>query len=221
MIFDLIRSITYVILGLFVFFFMLGNISLMKLKPEKHIKTPHKIGQTSTHEPQENKDITNEIDTHNQQIIQKSNNECQSAKDQIMNIVLLKRQQEQGKTFLQGLTKQLAPFLDTEPKAPTLENFENYAPVDTPTNITPKQKELIQMRKGDNFDPKAANEHDSHYPSNFYSERRAPWSEKMGKDDLSCFFDTHAFDKSFDNLQKNAVICPDQWEKDTKTPKIN
>jgi len=188
----------------------------MKLKTEKNIETPHKLGQILPCQSLDNTDIVNQIDTHNQHIIRNNNKECQSAKNQIMKNVLLKQQQEKNKSFLQGLTKQLAPFLETEIKAPILENFEDYAPVDTPTNITPKKKELIHMRKENNFDPKAMNEQDRRYPSNFYSERRAPWSEKMGKDDLSYFFDTHEFDKTFDNPHKNAIMSPDQWEKNTQ-----
>jgi hypothetical protein len=220
MIFDLIKSIMCIVLGLLAVFFVLGNVSLMNLKTNKLNKTPHGIGSLPAEKQSDDKNLVKELDAHNQNLLQLNGKECQSAKNQIMQNVLVKRQKEQqldqNKSFLQGLTKQLAPFLDTEPKAPVLENFEDYAPVDIPTNITPKKQQLMQIKKGDNFEPKAANEQDTHYPSKFESEQRASWSGKKGKDDLSYFFDTHAFDKSFDTAQKTPVMCPTQWEKNTK-----
>lgn len=217
MIYDLLKSIALVVLVLLVLFFILGNISLMNFKTDQKIKTRHDITRVSPelNEIQENKVVSDELEAHNQHVLQLNDQHCHSAKDQIMRNALLKQQQAEQSDM--GILKQLAPFLDTAQKAPILENFEDYAPVDTPTNLTPKHIQLMEIRKGDNFDPKAANELDLHRPSKFESERRAPWADKMGKDDLSYFFNTHTFDQTFDGLQKQPVVCPAQWEKDAMT----
>jgi hypothetical protein len=76
-------------------------------------------------------------------------------------------------------------------------------PMDRGTTHLAKQKEAPLH---------ASNEYETLHQSKFDSERRSPWSEKMGKDDLSYFFDTHQFDQSFDQVQRQPVQCPSEWE---------
>jgi hypothetical protein len=98
--------------------------------------------------------------------------------------------------------------------APTLENFEDYAPVDVPTPAqTPTRSISLQLRNCNDGQPKSANEYQTLHQSQFSSELRVPSMEKKGKDDLSYFYDTPA---SFDTLPKQAVQCPSEWEETTK-----
>lgn len=219
MLLSVIKTIIYILLGLMVFFFVLGNISLMNLKNDKKIKTNHSVGQVSK-KPGEQEQAVDELNKYGQQLTAVNDHECRSAKDQIMKNVLFKRKKEQEmqSSLLPNIFKQLAPVTETQHAAPVLENFEDYAPVDTPTNL-PINRGNLQLNKCINNVPKAVNEHDTHHTSKFVSEQRAPWSEKTGKDDLSYFFDTHTFDKSFDEIQKKSIVCPVEWEKKTKGQK--
>lgn len=221
MLLSLIKTLIYIFLGLMVFFFFLGNISLMNLKNEKKIKTNHSVGQLSKNLGKQEQ-VVDELNKYGQQLTAINDQECHSAKDQIMKTVLFKRQKEQNiqSSLLPSIFKQLAPVTETQHAAPVLENFEDYAPVDIPTNM-PINRGNLQLNKCINNIPKAMNEHDTHHPSRFVSKQRVPWSEKTGRDDLSYFFDTHTFDKSFDELQKKSIICPVEWEQKVKSHKLD
>lgn len=138
---------------------------------------------------------------------------CQSAKQQIMKTVKFKRQKDQG--FLSGMLAKLAPIdNDTQP-APVLENFADYAPVDTPVNI-PVDQGTVHLSRQPRTQLRAANECTTMAQFSFDSERRSPWFEKQGKDDLNNFFDTSQSNQLFDQFQRRPVQCPSDWEKQAK-----
>ena len=215
MLYSMVMTLIYLILALLVFFFILGNISLMQLEKDNKIKTQHKVGQLSDKKPVDTHEVIDELKKYGQQLVSKSAPECKSAKQQIMRKFLFKKKQDEHKAnnLIPGLAKEMASVDDDRPTAPILENFEDYAPIDTPVN-PPKDKGQIHVKQsGKGNEPKAMNELETQHLSKFESEYRAPWNSKRGKDDLSYFFDTHKFDKSYDQSSKRLVICPSEWEK--------
>ena len=108
------------------------------------------------------------------------------------------------------------------PKAPELENFEDYAPVIDRVPV-PLNKNLIQLASQDNRsqpqNPTAPNEYDNLSTSRFESEYRTIWSERKGKDDLNDFFEVLNPQATFnDTLSRKPVVDPHEWEQQTKKP---
>lgn len=206
-------TLLLLVIGLIVFFFLLGNVSLMNQRKSSTIRTPHIVSPSE--ETLIDADIDQVARDLNQDIDQ-NGSECQSAKKQIMKIVQFKRQKDHH--LLDGLLPHLAPVDDTQPQAPVLENFEDYAPIDTPNNV-PKDRgtvHLVPPGVAPLRPPEASNSFETLHQSEFDSERRSPWFEKQGKDDISRFFETHEFDRSFDQAQKQPIQCPSDWEQQTK-----
>lgn len=214
---SILLTFIYLTLVLITFFFILGNVSLMRLKKDVNIKTEYAIGQLPDEERQNDQGVIDELEKHEHLVNKETERECLSAKHQIMKNYMMKQNKDKRQTdsLIPGLSKELAPVSDEQPLAPLLENFEDYAPIDTPVNI-PKDKGTIHLNKKNTDIPNAVNEHDTQHLSKFDSEYRVPWNGKRGVDDLSYFFDTHKFDVSFDQSKKNPVMCPSDWEKKTK-----
>jgi hypothetical protein len=192
------------------FFFILGNISMMKSDPNQ-ITTKHPIGSLNPELPHQS--VVDDLNKYGQKLVASADHDCKSAKDQIMKMVSFKRQKEQDQGL--GLSSfKLSLVEEDQQPAPTLENFEDYAPVDVPTPAqTPTRSISLQLRNCNDGQPKSANEYQTLHQSQFSSELRVPSMEKKGKDDLSYFYDTPA---SFDTLPKQAVQCPSEWEETTK-----
>lgn len=213
---SLIRTILIVVLIIIVFFFIIGNVSLLQSK-KPNIDTPYNLETVGKSDKNEDSTVVNELNKYGQHLSNTTEEQCLSAKDQIMKTVRFKRQMEKTKDigqFFNEFTQHLSPVPNemNEQKAPILENFEDYAPVDTPTDI-PIDKNTINLRQCQDKPPGPVNDQNLQYPSDFYSTRTAPWFDKQGKDDLNYFFDTHTFDKSFDDVIKKGVMCPTEWEK--------
>jgi hypothetical protein len=212
MIFDILKSLALIILVLFVFFFILGNISLMNHKTDVNIKTPYDVKDFD--KTPDALSSVEYMERYNKKLAEINDKECKSAKDQIIKMSLHKTNTTD--MALQGISKQLSPLEDTQQPAPELENFEDYAPVDVPSGAERNNKGTLQFKDKADIEPLPANEQGSQHISKFASQMSVPWNEKKGKDELSTFFNTHAFDKSFDNGAKLPVACPTSWENDTK-----
>lgn len=171
-------------------------------------------------------DIEKDLEKYAEQLSGTTDEEIKTVKQQILKNISFKREKEQEKGA-QSIMHQLIPFIsdgktdnlsqidDKTPVAPVLEDFEDYAPVDTPVTTNSKQpsptdKGYIHVKQ-DLSVPKALNELETTYQSKFSSEYRVPWSGKKGKDELSNFFDTYNFDAKFDQIQKHRVACPTEW----------
>jgi len=211
-----------------------GNNNVIKTE-QKISPLFTKVNNTEIKQPTDREDRTDRKDrkdlqtetiedlkNYGQQITDKNDIDCQSAKTQIMKNITFKINKEQ-ESGLQQITPNdqktsigTAPVNDQVPLAPELENFEDYAPVDTPVGVkSPTDRGYIKV-KPDHSKPVAANELGTVHQNKFTSEYRVPWSGKKGKDDLSYFFDTHHFDTKFDQAQRRPVACPNDW--DTKHP---
>jgi len=184
---NIIRSLIITILVVFCFFFLLGNISLMKLDNDNITKTPHNIKPIDGQ--QLSPSSIAEIEEYNKNLLEKSDSTCKSAKEQIIKMI--------NKTDILNDVKSHVE----------LENFDDYAPIDVPLNNV-QQKPIIQYKYTDN-DPKPSNTMSTQQTSKFSSDMTVPWSGQQGKEDLSYFFDTYAFEKS-------KIITPDNWEQQMK-----
>jgi len=166
-------------------------------------------------------DIKKDLEQYAEQMTAETKNETQSVTDKILGNIRFKRDGDKGFGLSSIINyfappksdDKFSPVDDNMPKAPILENFEDYAPVDIPISQQnkPNDKGYIKV-KPDSSIPKASNELETVYQSKFASEYRVPWSGKKGKDDLSNFFNTYKFDQSFDKLQRKRVACPTEWE---------
>lgn len=218
MLLSIVYTVICIILVVFVFFFMLGNISLMQEKKNKLIKTRDSIGSISSNIPNNNnKEIIDDLEKYGRNLINESDSDCQSAKQQIMREYKFKQQKDKKNIYnlIPGLSKEMSSVEESTTTAPVLETFEDYAPVDISVNV-PHDKGIIHLSKTYDCVPKAVNTYDTQRLSKFGPEYRVPWNGKKGKNDLSYFFDTHKTNESFDQTQRQLVICPSEWEKKTK-----
>lgn len=131
----------------------------------------------------------------------------------------------QKEGLLNNLLKSATSIKDLMPKAPELENFNDYAPVSLPiTNqkpILPSQKitpNYLTLNK-DTSTPLPVNEYEPNQPANFGGEYRVPWNGKMSDDSLNNFFknnpsQTHF--KNFDEIGRADVVDAVEWEKIAK-----
>uniref|UniRef100_A0A6C0BKC8 Uncharacterized protein n=1 Tax=viral metagenome TaxID=1070528 RepID=A0A6C0BKC8_9ZZZZ len=203
------------ILSIFVFFFILGNLSLFKWGKTVQIPVPHRLDRANRDCPRQ-EDHTQDLEEHETILKNRDSQECQSAKDQIYNNYQFKKQREAEHGLPQTLTaiptQQFAKYEDATPKAPELEQFEDYAPIDLPLPAAPMDKGHMRVKKETLPEPGAINSYEPLHQAKFSSEYRSPFSEKKGKDDLSNFFDTYKFVQGFDTIQRQKVACPTQWE---------
>jgi hypothetical protein len=130
----------------------------------------------------------------------------------------------------------VSPVETTHQKAPDLENFDDYAPRETPAQVrssdlslAPASKPIMATNKVvPNYlelsklgqAPLAMNEFDNDQPANFQSERTTPFSEKISAQNISNFFQKNPF-KSFDDISKSDVIDPSQWDQIVKKKEAN
>ena len=211
-----IKVIVIICLILITIYYLVGNVTLMKNENEsKNIKTPQNIGPISSGSFGDNYEIIADLEKYGQHLIGLSDKECHSAKEQIMKHVTFKREAESKNNVLSGITKKFAEFSNTLPSTPVLEHFEDYAPTNISMNV-PIDKGTIHLNKCKSNVPEPMNDYDTQHLSKFESVRTAPMNGKIGKDDLSYFFDTHTQDQEFESTTKNNVMCPDEWEKHTK-----
>lgn len=213
---SLIKTILYIVLALTLFFFILANVSLMKNGKDKHIPTPHDVGKLPAYIPQNSDNVEEDINKYGQMIARKNNKECDDIKQHIIKMKIPDKTNQKQDTS----SEKYSSVDNVLPSAPVLENFEDYAPVDIPKRVK-KDKNLLSVRKCPEKKIVANNEPDTYTHAKFESEYRVPWSGKKGKDDLSYFFDTHKMDKSFDEIQRKEVVCPSQWEEDTRVHNQN
>lgn len=223
------------------------NYDIQKMLPDQKFNHDDSIN---------NQKIIDDITNYADNLTSETNQTCQSIKNKIINNVRSKQQIggfnekffKTKRSEYEKLCSQTIPsvtsnkicdggkislgsspqFLVSEmqSRAPILKNFEDYAPVDTPMNV-PMDKGHVHLNPKNQSIPQSMNEYSTQHPSHFESEYRTPWSGKMGKDDLSYFFDTYRWNNEKNSIQsdqidstqkdpinqmKKPIICPVDWE---------
>ena len=231
MIFYLIKVSLYVALSIIAFYFILANVSAMNLGDTKEINSDGAFNVISTSQvdsPINNDLIEKELEAYGRQLIDRNAIGSGEIKNHITQQVQFKQKHKQEKQtesksgLLTGILKYATPVSKMMQTAPDLENYEDYAPTDTP--LTNKKPILLANKRVPNYldlekdaylsrsTPLPINEFDTHRPANFLSERTTPWFDKVTGDNLSFFFQKNPF-KSFDEISKADVTDPLEWEK--------
>ena len=127
---------------------------------------------------------------------------------------------------LNTLMKYVGPFNKFAPqKAPELETYEDYAPVDTPINTkcptlsTNKTVGNYLTVKNDSYygksTPLPINEIDLERPAHFLGLSRNAFNDKFSGQNLSYFFKKNPFN-GFDMIGKSDIVDPSDWQKIAK-----
>lgn len=235
----LIKNIIYVAVSAVIFYFLLANVSLMK-NDSHNIRADGQINNAQTAGHDDQTQIQKDLEDYVNQLSKDSNKNAREAKMQLMNDVkfknkgimpndknkgeLLSEKQHIGdkEGILNNTLKNLSPMENHQAKAPELENFDDYAPTNLPitaknpilsTNETiPNYMKVEKNAYYDKSTPLPINEFSTYQSANFQSERRTPWNEQTSGDNLSFFYKSNPF-KSFDNISKNDVVDPAEWDK--------
>jgi hypothetical protein len=213
----MIYSLLLLFLTLLFVSFVIGNISLMKNGNNRMTQTQGDIRSLLKDYSSSDLGMAEELKKYGQKLTKEAEKECKAVQDHIAHQYRFKKGEQtqvearDEQSLLQGSSKQLAPIDSLIPKAPVLEKFEDYAPVDL---TGPPSRDTGIMHPKENKDPvpRASNEFEPQQSATFESEFRVPWNEKAGKDELSQFFNVHAFDKNFDQILRKPVACPTEWE---------
>jgi hypothetical protein len=229
MIFNFITMAICLALSIVAFYFVLANLALMK-KDSKEIVTDGELkGALSSSGTSDQAGIVQDIENYGRQLINKSGKKASEIKDQIAQQLRFKQKQHKQpdpkEGLLNNLLKYVTPVSNTMPSAPDLENYEDYAPVNTGLNnkepilstnkVVPNYLELEKDAYLSKSTPLAINEFDTHRPANFLSERTAPYFDKISGENLSYFFQKNPF-KSFDEISKADVVDPAEWDRIAK-----
>jgi hypothetical protein len=190
------KHLFYIILAIIAVSFVMANLSLLK---STDTNIPVGVSIKDLTKPPMNLDLSQQVINALEQRGQK----IKQASDQIQKQFMFKLKEKESVKEGAELTQ----------LAPELEKFEDYAPVDAVAKPVPLDKNIIALSQTKEKVPDGLSDKTSFSPSEFDSDFRSPWSEKKGKDDLSYFFNTHAFDKSFDDQLRTPVECPTKWEK--------
>lgn len=163
--------------------------------------------------------MAEELKKYGQKLTKEAEKDCKTAQDQLTHQYRFKKgddappvEARDEQSLLQGSSKQLASIDTIMPKAPVLETFADYAPVDLTPPIS-RDTGIMHPKENKDPVPRASNEFAPQQSATFEAEFRVPWNEMAGKDELSQFFDVHAFDKNFDQILRKPVACPTEWEK--------
>jgi len=229
--FNIIKVAFYIALSIIAFYFVMANVSLMKHGNRKEILTDSELDGgyfSNMNIPNNQKKIENELEAYGQQLINRNSQKSKEIKDQITQKITFKQKQEKQdpkEGLLNSFLKYVSPVSNLTPKAPDLENYDDYAPTDTPVDnknpilstntVVPHYLDVTKDAYYNKSTPLAINEFDTHRPANFTSERRAPWFDKLGGDNLSFFFKSNPF-KSFDDISKADVVDPSEWDRIAK-----
>ncbi len=239
MILDFIRSILYIILAIVAFYFMMANLSL--IKPDPTIihsgGNSHAIRQPQNFPNQA--DIEKELAEYSQRLIDRASPQSDLLGDKIKNQVKFKqehaKQDEASTGILNSFLKGLASVPEQAPKAPDLENYEDYAPeINVPGQcangrrppILPNNKivpNFLEINKSvapvngpdHPTGPIPINEFDTQMSPDFQSERTNNYNDRMPSDGINNFFKINPA-KFFDNLSKADVTDPAQWDQIAK-----
>ncbi len=232
MIFNLIKVAIYIALSIVAFYFILANVSAMKLGNRKEINSDAELqgGSTLNHDLSGNQAmIERELEAYGRRLIDRNSMKSNEIKNHITQQVRFKQKQEKQPeakdSLLTGILKYVTPVSKMMPAAPDLENYDDYAPTDTPlTNkgpilsankTVPNYLDLEKDAYLSRSTPLAINEFDTHRPANFLSERTAPFFDKVSGENLSFFFQKNPF-KSFDEMSKADVVDPAEWDRMAK-----
>src|SRR5690242_9854570 len=131
--FNIIKVAFYIALSIIAFYFVMANVSLMKHGDRKEIMTDGELDGgyfSHSNRPNNQKKIENELEVYGQQLINQSSKKSKEIKDQITQKIAFKQKQEKQDPkdgLLNGFLKYVSPVSNLMPKAPDLENYDDYA----------------------------------------------------------------------------------------------
>jgi hypothetical protein len=204
MIFDLLKYVFLIVISIIIFYFILANLSTISSK-QREIECPTVLDQnhlSNQFDPINQQRIENEIESYGQKLVNQASSTGKDLAEKIKENYIFKKKsmpQDESKVgLLNTMLKYVSPVGNFLPKAPDLENYEDYAPTDSPitstqpilstTQLTPN---YLKLAKDSDLNPSkllAINEYDQYQPANFLSERTAPWFNQISSADHSFFF---------------------------------
>ena len=250
---DLIKYMIYIALSAVAFYFIAANLSLIKDTNLQGIESegqldpnalPAFMPKYSGHSG-----IEKDIESYGHNLLNQSSNDSKRLSNQITTNLKFKdevaKEPDDKTGILNKFLKYASSFKSTSSeKAPSLENFDDYAPQEVPGRVTTSPvssttgsifgspstpgvpilatnktvPNYLDIKKNEFYDknnPLAINEYDTHRPANFQSERTTPWSEKISSDNISFTFEKNPF-KSFDEISKSDIVDPAEWDRIVK-----
>lgn len=232
-----IITIVYWSVAIIAFYFLLANFSLMGHTGGGAVVPSNYSVDTDQYEPQPayNKmdkrrlEIQKELESYGKKLMDHTKKESMGIVDKITQKFKYKQKPadkpDAKDTILNHNLKNVSPVTEATQKAPDLENYEDYAPVDTPINhgkpilatnkTVPNYLDVAKDAYYGKSGPLALNEFDTYQPANFTSERRNAWHDKVPSNDLSFFFQKNPF-KSFDDISRADIVDPAEWDRVVK-----
>jgi hypothetical protein len=227
---NLIRLSLYIALGIIVSYFVLTNVNLMR---KRTVSTDGEIqGQNKPGDPSDMAKLQKDLEEYGRQLLNNTSMTAQEISDHMKKTFKFKKPKEtvntEKESIMNTMLKYVTPLSSTMGKAPELENYEDYAPVDTPIN---NKKPILATNQtaphalhpqpnaysgvSGSSAPLPINEFENYQPAHFTGERRNAWNDKITGENLSAFFQNNPF-KFFDELGKSDVHNPSDWEKIAK-----
>ena len=221
--FNFFRFLLYIVLSIIAFHFIYANLISMAQKNTKEVITDGEVILTSRLlsedqiDEKNRKMIERELQNHGKMLIDNSNFESENLKQQILKNFNFKQKSttdtNKGSGLLSNLVKYVSPVHNSSSQVPELENFNDYAPCQIPTNnrlsnnVSPNlvQYHDTNANYHDRSTPLPINEFDCVATANFQSE----------KTNLNSFFEKNMMN-GFDHLSKADLVNPCEWDKAAK-----
>ena len=228
--FNLLKVALYIALSIIAFHFVCANFSLMDTTTHTGIQTNENIRLNNnemgngTIDDRQKQEIIRELEDYSRQTLNESDRNAKEITFDLKKKYAFKSQTQSVDTARDGIfnkvLKYVSPVTTTHQKAPSLENFSDYAPTTLPmiknnetpillTNkIVPNYMEIDKTNYHDQSTPMALNEFDTIADSNFKSEKTDNGSNIFVQKPM-------AF-KSFDDISKSDIVDPSEWDRIAK-----